>query len=646
MDPATPRAYCFDGFRVDLLRYQVVGPDGIALALPNRAYDTLLYLIENRGTVVSKDDLMKAVWQKVVVEENNLSQAISALRRALADPRDSPRHIVTIAGRGYRFVADVTVEYDVAGAVDQATATDDATEAPSVAAASIEPQGAEPIVVASHAAPAAGATTRRWILTGLAGVAAAGTGWLLWPGRSDAPPRRPASIAVLPFQPLLENAGNEALEVGMADALITRLSNLPGVVVAPFSSVRRYADHGQDPLAVGRELDVAAVLESHIQVQSDRVRLTARLLDVGSGTALWAGQFDERSRDFFAVQDALARQVVDALEVELSAAAQQRLRRHDTDNLEAWQLYLQARFAFGTRTQDGFRRAIGLYEAALALDPNFALAAAGMADAWAVMAVFNILPPSAAFPRARAAAERAIALDAQLAEAQVALGHVLVQADRDWKGGDRQYRAALALKPTLGQAVFWMANNQANQGRLRDALEQAQLAQSMEPMSVAFAANVGLIQYLARDYSAARERLAALVEAVPQYAVARRYLVRVLLMQGEAGKALALLQGHETDRTPGSFSDFGRALALDGQRDAARAEITRVEALGAQGFGVGYDLALIWTALGEYEQALAALERGVDDGSQLIGFLNSEPGLDPIRQEARFRAVSQRLGLA
>ncbi|MCX7063543.1 MAG: winged helix-turn-helix domain-containing protein [Proteobacteria bacterium] len=578
---------------MDLLRYQVVGPDGVALALPNRAYDTLLYLIENRGTVVSKDDLMKAVWQKVVVEENNLSQAISALRRALADPRDSPRHIVTIAGRGYRFVADVTVEYDAAGVLDEARATDEATEAPSVAAASSQPPRAEPMAVASHEAPAAGAATRRWILAGLTSIAAAGVGWLLWPGRSDAPPRRPASIAVLPFQPLLENAGNEALEVGMADALITRLSNMPGVVVAPFSSVRRYVDHGQDPLAVGRELKVAAVLESHIQVQSDRIRLTARLLDVGSGKALWAGQFDERSSDFFVVQDALARQVVDALEVELSAAAQQRLRRHDTDNLEAWQLYLQARFAWGTRTQDGFRRAIALYEAALALDPNFALAAAGMADAWAVMAVFNMLPPSAAFPRARAAAERAIALDAQLAEAQAAL----------------------------------------------------ELAQSIEPMSVAFAANVGLIQYLARDYSAARERLATLVDTAPQYAMARRLLVRVLLMQGEAGKALALLQGHESDRTPGSFSDVGRALALDGQRDAARAEIARVEAFGAQGFGVGYDLAIIWTALGEYEQALAALERGVDDGSQLIGFLNSEPGLDPIRQEPRFRAVSQRLGL-
>ena len=261
------------------------------------------------------------------------------------------------------------------------------------------------------------------------------------------------------------------------------------------------------------------------------------------------------------------------------------------------------------------------------------------------MAVFNMLPPSAAFPRARAAAERAIGLDAQLAEAQSALGHVMVQADHDWKGGDRQYRAALALQPTYGQAVFWMANNQANQGRLRDALAQAQLAQSIEPMSVAFAANVGLIQYLARDYPAARERLATLVDTAPQYAMARRLLVRVLLMQGEAGKALALLQGHETDRTPGSFSDVGRALALDGQNEAARAEITRVEALGAQGFGVGYDLALMWSALGEYAPALDALERGVDDGSQLIGFLNSEPGLDPIRQEPRFRAVSQRLGL-
>ncbi len=644
MDAAAPRAYHFDGLRVDLARRQLIAGDAAPLQLSSRAYDALVYLIENRDRVIDKDELLKAVWPRVIVEENNLNQAISSLRRALADQRESPRYIATIPGRGYRFVADVNVEFDAAVPAETQQPTLAASPPTAVSTPSPDNMGSDPFSLPEGTvAPAT--RTRRWVLAGLGVSAALGVGGILWSRRTTSPAHGPESIAVLPFQPLIESTANAALELGMADTLIARLSGLPGMVVAPFSSVRPYAGRGQDPLMAGRELNVSAVLESHIQVQDDRVRLTARLLDVDTGAALWSGRFDERLGDFFAVQDALAQQVVDALAVELSTGSRQRLSRHDTDNVEAWQLYLRGRFYWGMRNEDGFRRAIEFYDAALALDPKFALPAAGLADTWAVMGVFNMLPPANAFAQARAAALRAIALDGELAEAQAALGHVMVQADRDWKGGERQYRLALTLRPTYGQAVMWLANNYCFQGRIADALEHAQRAQSMEPLSVAFAANVGMIQYFARDFDSANERLAGLVEAVPQYAVARRFLVRVLLARGEVHKALATLEGHEADDTPGGFADYGRALALDGQHEAARREISRVEGLGAKGFGVGYDMSLICAALGERDQALAALERGLHDSSQIIGFLNSEPALDGIRDEPRFRAVSQRLGL-
>jgi DNA-binding winged helix-turn-helix (wHTH) protein/TolB-like protein len=629
MEAAAPRAYHFDGFRVDLVRRQVYAADGAALALSSRAYDTLVNLIERRGEIVSKDDLMKAVWPRAVVEENNLSQAISSLRRALGDPRDSPRYIATIAGRGYRFVADVTVD-----------GASEAERTPILAT----PVESAPATMSDDASGAPRGVTRRWMLAGAAGGVATGAPRLL-PRPTKGPTQPTRSIAVLPFQPLLDTIANDALELGMADTLISRLSELPGVVVAPLSSVRAYNRRDQDPLAAGRDLGVSAVLESHIQMQPDRVRLTARLLDVGSGSALWSARFDERSSDFFALQDALAQQVVDALQVELSADTRQRLRRHETDNLEAWQLYLQARFNWATRNAVGLHRAIELYNAALALDPKFALAAAGLADSWAVMGVFNMLPPAEAFTHARAAAERAVALDPQLAEGQAALGHVMVQADRNWRGGESQYRLALKRKPTYGQALFWLANNLCYQGRVAEALSQAELSQSVEPMSVPFAANVGMIQYMARDFDAAYERLAGIVEAAPQYPVARRVLVRVLLIRGRVREARELLNGHETEYAPGGFADVGRALALDGQLDAAHREMARIEKLGEQGFGVGYDLAQIHCALGEHADALGALERGVIDGSQTIGFLNVEPALDSIRDMPRFRAVSRQLGL-
>jgi tetratricopeptide (TPR) repeat protein len=236
-------------------------------------------------------------------------------------------------------------------------------------------------------------------------------------------------------------------------------------------------------------------------------------------------------------------------------------------------------------------------------------------------------------------------LDGQLAEAHAALGHVMVQGARDWKGGELQYHRALKLQPNYAQAVFWLANNCAFQGRLYDALAYGRQARSMEPMSVPFAANVGMLEYYARDFAAARATLSPLVQAMPDYPLARRFLARLLMVQGEAREALALLDGREAEYAPGGHSDVGRALAVDGQKRAARREVEGLERLGEEGFGVGYDLALILTALGEREPALAALERAVSDGSQMIGFMNSDPGFDPIRTEPRFKAVSHHLAL-
>ncbi len=643
------RAYRFEMFRVDLVKHHVTGPDGAVLAIASRAYEALLYLVENRARLVTKDDLLKAVWPRAIVEENNLNQAISALRRALGDGREAPRIIVTVPGRGYRFVAEVQVETDEeaprATEAVQPERSDAATAPPHTG-----PSAVPPLESASRQSDAAVAplesASRRKLLVVLGGTAAlataAATAW--WLRRPSGKSRMPQSIAVLPFKPLVEQAGDEALEFGVAETLINRLSGLPGVTVTPLSSVRRFAGANEDPLAAGRDLAVAAVLEGHVQFQPDRIRLTARLLDVRDGSALWVGSFDERSHDFFAVQDSLARQLVEALSVELSDEARRRLTRHYTEDIEAWQLYLNGRYQWNLKTEDGLSKAIQYYRAAEKRDPAFALPAAGLADAWAVFGVFGILPPGIALPRARQAADRAVALDDQLAEAQAALGHLQVQQSRDWADGERLYRLALKLNPDYAQAVMWLANNHAYQNRLPEALAEAQRAQSIEPMSLTFAANVGMVQTLARNYDAAVAQLVGLVDAAPQSALIRNHLAHAYYLRGEPQEALRVLQGHPQP-VPGSFSNLGRAYALDGQVEAARREIERVEALGARGFGVGFDLALIHAALGDSAAALDALERGVTDSSQIIGFLNCEPGLDSIRDHARFRAVSRKLGL-
>jgi len=452
-------------------------------------------------------------------------------------------------------------------------------------------------------------------------------------------------VAVLPFKPLVASAANEAIELGITESMINRLSELPGIVVSPLSSARRVAGPGVDPLAAGRTLRVAAVLDGHVQVDKDRLRLTARLLDVNDGRSLWAGSFNERIDDFFSVQESLANQVVQALSLELSDAQRSRLARRDTADAQAWQLYLNGRYHWDRKTEDGFLRSIEFYTAAVQRDPSFALPHAGLADAFAVLGVFDLRPPGSVFPQARAAAQRAVELDSQLGEAHASLGHVATQFDRKWREGEKLYRHALELRPTHAQAVMWLANNHLMQGRIPEALAESRQAQLLEPMSLTFAANVGMVLSYTGRLDTALEQLQGLVEAAPESLVARHHLARLHIFRGEPDEAIRLLEGSK-GRAPGGLPNLGRAYALAGRADDARAEITRLQELGAQGFGVGYGIALIRAALGEREAALVSLESALDDHSQTIGFLNADPGFAELREEPRFQAVVERLGLA
>jgi DNA-binding winged helix-turn-helix (wHTH) protein/TolB-like protein/Flp pilus assembly protein TadD len=628
MQDITPSAYIFERFRFDLARRRLADPDGRTLPLSARAYDVLAYLIEHRARVVSKDELMRAVWSRVVVEENNLNQAIYNIRKVLGDSRDTPRFIVTIAGRGYQFIADTRPDV---GDVTAAPMPAAEVRAPAVEAAPT------PVAVPAQ-------LSRRWLLAA-GGAAIAGlAGVAYWVGRPARTNGLPSSMAVLPFKPLVDSAANEAIELGITESMINRLSELPGIVVSPLSSVRRFSGQNVDAREAGRTLRVAAVLDGHVQVDHDRLRLTARLIDVNDGRSLWAGSFNERLDDFFSVQQSLANQVVQALSLELSDAQRVRLARRDTADAEAWQLYLNGRYHWDRKTEDGFLRSIEFYEAAAARDPRFALPHAGLADAFAVLGVFNMRPPAAVFPLSRAAAERAVELDGQLSEAHASLGHVATQFDRDWREGERLYRHALGLRPNYGQAVMWLANNHLMQGRIPEALAEARQAQLLEPMSLTFAANVGMVLSYAGRFDAALEQLAGLVEAAPESPVARHHLARLHVFRGEPLEAIRLLEGF-TARAPGSFANLGRAYALAGRTDDARAQIAQLQSLGAEGLGVGYDIALIHAALGEREPALAAIELSLTDHSQMVGFINVDPGFALLRDEPRFRAVIDKLGL-
>jgi TolB-like protein/Tfp pilus assembly protein PilF len=499
-------------------------------------------------------------------------------------------------------------------------------------------------VTPSTGGTAARPVSRRGVLLGagaLAAAALAGGTWWRQRGKSA---RLPSSMAVLPFKPLLATARNEAIEIGIAELLINRLSMLPGVVVTPLSSVRRFSTVDQDPLQAGRDLGVAAVVEGTVQIQRDQVRLTARLLDVASGRSLWAGDFTESAGDFFMLQDALVTQLVAALAVDVPADVRERLVAHTTTDTEAWQLYANGRYQIERREPDAFKRAMEFFEAAIARDPKFSLAITGLSEAWALSGTFAVVPPSFAFQQARAAAQRALEIAPRSPEALTALAHVLTQFDHDWTGARRLYRQALSLAPNTALTHAFLALNLTQSGSLAQAQEHIDRAQRLEPAAVPFMALGGFIRYHSRQFDVARQRLARIVESTPQAALARQFLARVLLAQGDATGALRLLEGRNTT-APGSYSTLGRAYAKVGNVDATRAEIARVEAEGARGFGVGFDLALLHVATGDRERALDALERAPADRSQMVGYINVEPALDPIRDEPRLRAVARAVGL-
>jgi len=619
-----PPVYHFDRFRVDPETRQVSDETGASLPIAGRAYDVLVHLLQHRDRVVGKDELLAAVWPRVVVEENNLSQAISAIRRAFADTRESPRFVATVAGRGYRFVCPVQEPPPTGNPAPATTASIAAAEA-AASGSTVDRRGAVGALLA------------------VAGLAAGGFwAWRRSPARARPLPR---SIAVLPFQPLVDKAADPMLEMGMAETLINQLGDVPGLAVPPLSSVRRHTAVDRDPLAVGRALAVEAVLDGQVQVVGERVRITARLLDTRSGESLWRGSFDERLAGLLELQDTLAGRLIAALAADARAAPRAASLTRYTADSEAWRLYLNGRYHWERRDEASLRKALDYFGQAGRRDPRFALPLVGVADTWALLGIFGVVPSTTAFATSRDAANRALTLEPDLPEALAALGHVEMIHDHDWDAAGRHFERAASLKPGFSQAHAWLAMHHTMHGRHEASQRAVRTAQALEPKSLGLQAIGGFLLYFSGRYDEARDVLVAVVDSEPRAPLPRHFLARVHLARGDGRAALAAIDG-VAQPAPGSWSNAGRARALLGDRPAVQAEIGRALALGAQGFGVGLDLALMHLALGDRGAALGALERAVEDGSTALGYLNVEPGLAALHDEPRFRAVAARIGLS
>ena len=513
--------------------------------------------------------------------------------------------------------------------------------------------------IVSSARKGAGWQRSAWIAAVLiAGIALLIGFWFFWqrgaqkrPGVAGGNTARATSnekrIAVLPFKPLTTENRDQVLELGMADSLITKLSNSRQVIVRSLASVRKYGGLDQDSLAAGRELQTDSVLEGNLQKSGDHLRVTARLINVSDGASLWAGTFDEKMTDVFAVQDAISQKVADALALRLSGEEKERLTRRYTDNVEAYQLYLTGRYHWTKFTPPDIRKGIGFFQQAIELDPKYALAYFGFAEANRSLAINADVPSKDCLPQAKAAAIKALEIDDSLAEAHASLSFSLIWYDWDWDGGAREAQRAIALNPNSAHSHFALAHVLSDQGRHDQALAEVARARELDPVFLLYRALEGMFFHHAGRDAEALERLQKTADLDSNFWVTHLMLGKVYTQQRkyseaieEFGKARELSHGNSE-----AIASIGYTAALAGDELKAQAVLDELKALSNEHYVPPVNVALVLNALGKKDEALVSLEKGCEDRDVRLTLLKVDPRWDSLRSDPRFIAILKRIGL-
>lgn len=456
------------------------------------------------------------------------------------------------------------------------------------------------------------------------------------------------SVAVLPFADLTPTGDRAYVGDGITEELLNALARIPGLEVAARSSSFQFREPGVDIRKVGNLLGVDAVVEGSVRLEGDRLRVTAQLIDTKSGYHLWSEQYDRRVEDIFAVQEEIARTVARELGARLGRAPGDSLIRRVTDNAAAYDLYLRGRYSWNSRTTQGMWDALRFFEAAIALDSQFAAAYAGLSDAWQLLPDYGSVNARQGLANAKTAALRAIALDSTLAEAYASLGAILDDYDRDRAGAEQAYRKAILLDPEYATARQWLAIHLADEGREQEAANEIEWARRLEPSSRIINTAVGAIRYFARDYASAIAEYRAVVQRSPDFALGWALMGRVYLVQGRSDSAVVILKRSVdlSNGDPSYEAVYAAALAASGRVGEGRdlAESLRKVHLNRDGYVPYCELASAFVYLGDDAGALELFERGFDERDPALKHIAVEPLYDRIRSHPRFQALMKRAG--
>ena len=622
--------YEFGPFRIDTVKRLLLN-DGEPVALKSKCFEMLLALVEARGEVLEKDELMRRVWPDMIVEESNITVYISMLRRALGESPQEHHYIVTISRRGYSFVAEVKEVWEG----DAKPNEQEPEEAPTSTVSS------PPISWFSGFIPR---RLRYAPLLVVGGLLLLGTGLAISNWRDTRPPIR--SIAVLPFR-LLNVNDDPTLGLQISEVLSTKLGGVRQLSVRPPSAVNKYKDHPADSVTAGREQQVDAVLEGSIHQQAgEHIRVTVQLVSVKDGAQLWSDQFDGTRREVFKIEDDISQRVTRALALSLSGEEQRHLTKHYSEIAAAREFYSKGRDYWKRRDAEGLRKAIEQFKQAIALDNAFALAYTGLADTYAFLgsAYFDPNPPREDMLEARRAALTALQLDDTLAEAHCALAFVVGFYDWDWPQAKRELKRALELKPNYATAHqrygwYYMA-----MGQLDEALAEMKIAHSLDPNSAIIGINVGAVLYYQRKYDEALGQFRRASERHQDFLLNHVWLGWNYAAKGAFPEAIAEFQ-RESSPWEQSRWGLGYVHALTGNGNAAREILRQLQELSRQRYISPSAFILIHLSLGEKERALDWLEKAVEERDFDMCLLKVDPKLDSLRADPRFSRLLQSVGL-
>ena len=636
------QAYAFDDFTLDLARVSLTH-QGQEVKLRPKSFETLRYLIENSGRVVTKEELIQAIWPDSFVTDDSLVQCLRDVRRALND--ESQRYIKTVPRRGYLFDAKVTPD---SAATQSAVYTEQIDRVRIVIEEEKDqkPESTgETTKMAHRVAALPGSRRVRKLLTIASLFALAVIAILVYSSNSNRtkqaePGPQVRSIAVLPFRPLSGGeSSDEYLGLAMADTLITKLSGLGGIIVRPTSAVQRYALPDQDTLSAGREQRVDAVLEGSIQRSGDQVRVTVRLVRVSDGSPLWAHKSDAHYTHFFSIQDAISERVAEALALTLTGEDKKRLAKRYTESIEAHQLYMKGVFLRNQMTEEGLKKSIDCFQKAIDQDPRYALAYAGQASSNSPLAYYGYIPVREAEYKNRALISKALELDDTLAEAHAALAEFKMFIEWDLEGAEREFQRALELNPAEQLSHLLYPDLLLIRSRSDEGVALSKAGLEIDPLSPRSGKALAEIYLGARQYDQAIEQYNKTRELFPNYSMIN--LGPCYERKGMYEQAIQAYIDWEarSGMNAENIAALRQAYAVEGWQGywRKRLDLAKIEARLKP--SPTHALANLYARVGEKEHALQLLERAYQDREMFLILLTLDPVWDSLRLEPRFQSI-------